>query len=569
MKIRHLVWSLLALLLIFTMILPSIFYRQDQEFTHRYYVAAVNVSQFAEKLSAPELAQFLKDYKAAGATVAVIEERNGAYDPAHLQMTLEAGLQLAPEPDVYNDSTAGLDALISQYGVQFIKLNKDPQNPAEGSLAKAEAVSGLIRQNKLTLVLTETIEQLGNYQPAGYEQYLEAAEGRILRCFRNGKLTYSDNGEYPYIYYQYLNSALDRNTRFLMAVPLIDETFDDQKNAQRCLESMELFCKKMDAEGFHQGAGPDLSAYVPKRAMPTAAVAALVVLMLATMIDLLSDKDLRWLLPASIPAAAAAMVLTFHLPEQLQLLYPTAFAAFSPCFCFTVVHRYLRKNCKRYTFMQLLLSTGLFGISLLTLSGSCVAAMMNGWDYWINELTFRGVKLTLLLPILFALFLLIRDEWRWLKPSAWKRTFGYLRRRIRWYHLLLLAVIGVVAGLYMLRSGNVKTISFFEAQMRNGLTEALLARPRTKEYLIGWPCLILLVYEMYRKGSSRFYQWIFALGSSVLFASTVNTFCHVFTPVETMYYRVVYGLIAGVTIGGVLVLLYSLFRHLTEKHHEV
>ncbi len=569
MKIRHLVWSLLALILISTMILPSIFYRQDQEYGFRYYIASVNVSQFAEKLPPEKLSQFLKDYKTAGATVAVVEERNGAYDATHLQMAREAGLQIALEPNVYNDGTAGLDSLIGTYDVRFIKLNKDPESSAEGSPAKSEAVSALIREKKLTLVLTETIEQLGNYEPAGYEHYLAAAEGRILRCFRNGKLTYSDNGEYPYIYYQYLNSALDRNTRFLMAVPLMDESFSDEKNAERCLESMELFCQKMEKEGFRQGLGPDLSGYEPKRTLPTAAVAALVVLMLATMIDLLSAKDLRWLLPASIPVAAAALVLSLYLPEPLVLLYPTAFAAFSPCFCFTVVHRYLRKNCKRYTFMQLMLSVGLFAISLLALSGSCVAAMMNGWDYWINELTFRGVKLTLLLPIAYALFLLARDEWRWLKPSALGQTFRYIRRRLHWYHFAILVMIGLLGGLYLMRSGNVKTITFFEAQLRNGLTEALLARPRTKEYLIGWPCLILLVYEMYRKGSTRFFQWLFALGSSILFASTVNTFCHVFTPVETMYYRVVYGLVAGAVIGGILLLIYHIFRKVTEKHHEM
>ncbi len=568
MKIRHLVWSVLALILILTLVLPAIFYRQDQEFSFRYYVASVNVSQFADQLDPADLPQLLTDSRAAGATVAVIEERNGQYNEAHLQMAANAGLGIALAPDIYAAAEGQLAQLVPQYNVQYLMPRMESTANGTASYEKSLAIGEIIKTHRLTLVLTERADQKANEEPAGYENYRSAAEGRILRCFRNRSHSPSENGTYPFVYYQFLNSALDRNTRFLMAVPLEDEAFTAQKNAERCLDSMELFCRKMEKIGYLPGPGYGLTAYPPRRTAPYLAAAALMVLMLANMIDLASSKDFRWLLPASIPAAAAAMALTHFLPEPLLHLYPALFAALSPCFCMTVAFRYLKHNCKQFTLMQLLLSVGLFSISMLTLAGSCIAAMMNGWDYWIGEHTLPGMNLTLLLPLLFTFLMLLWAEHRWLTPSRIAPTMHYLRRRLRWYHGVIILLIFAVIGLYLWRNRNVE-ISFLETQWRNRLTELLLARPRAKEYLFGWPCFILWIYEMHRRGSTRFFQWIFALGTSVLFASSVNTFCNGFTPVETMYYRVVYGLTSGILIGGTLLLLYALFRKLTEKHREV
>ena len=44
------------------------------------------------------------------------------------------------------------------------------------------------------------------------------------------------------------------------------------------------------------------------------------------------------------------------------------------------------------------------------------------------------------------------------------------------------------------------------------------------------------------------FKWCFAVGSSILFASVMNSFCHVFTSAEIIYSRVINGLIVGVVV---------------------
>ncbi|MDO5479031.1 MAG: DUF5693 family protein, partial [Clostridia bacterium] len=100
---------------------------------------------------------------------------------------------------------------------------------------------------------------------------------------------------------------------------------------------------------------------------------------------------------------------------------------------------------------------------------------------------------------------------------------------------------------YILRSGNVNTISALETAMRNAITAAFPARPRTKEFLIGYPCLVLFFYYV-KHYNIKLIQWGLAIGASILAASVTNTFCHVFADVSVMYMRVVNGVLLGAIV---------------------
>ena len=80
--------------------------------------------------------------------------------------------------------------------------------------------------------------------------------------------------------------------------------------------------------------------------------------------------------------------------------------------------------------------------------------------------------------------------------------------------------------------------------MRNFITDTFAARPRTKEFLIGYPCLVLLVYYL-KKTNLSLIQIILAAGGAIVTASISNSFCHVFTDAATIYMRVVNGVLIG------------------------
>ena len=53
---------------------------------------------------------------------------------------------------------------------------------------------------------------------------------------------------------------------------------------------------------------------------------------------------------------------------------------------------------------------------------------------------------------------------------------------------------------------------------------ALIARPRTKEMIIGWPMLMLFIWSL-RRGM-KFLPMVFGMGMSIGLVSVVNTFLH-------------------------------------------
>ncbi|MBQ7901642.1 MAG: hypothetical protein IJ365_06745, partial [Clostridia bacterium] len=79
------------------------------------------------------------------------------------------------------------------------------------------------------------------------------------------------------------------------------------------------------------------------------------------------------------------------------------------------------------------------------------------------------------------------------------------------------------------------------------LTEVFPARPRTKEFLMGYPALVLFVY--YAKNTDiNILKWLLAVGASILAASITNSFCHVFTDFSVIVTRTVNGLLIGIIV---------------------
>ena len=83
--------------------------------------------------------------------------------------------------------------------------------------------------------------------------------------------------------------------------------------------------------------------------------------------------------------------------------------------------------------------------------------------------------------------------------------------------------------------------------MRDTLSELFAARPRTKEFLIGYPCLVLFAYYM-KQIKLPIIQAGLAAGGSIVIASVSNSYCHVFTDALTIYSRTLNGLIVGAAV---------------------
>lgn len=121
--------------------------------------------------------------------------------------------------------------------------------------------------------------------------------------------------------------------------------------------------------------------------------------------------------------------------------------------------------------------------------------------------------------------------------------------------LIALAIVVVI----VLRSGNDPGVgvSSTELSFRTLLNRVFFVRPRTKEFLFGYP---LLVFGLALAATGR-RNWLllFLCAGAIAQADLLDTFCHIHTPLLISVIRSLLGWILGALIGTLLYLLYRRF----------
>ncbi|MGD0474219.1 MAG: DUF5693 family protein [Candidatus Velthaea sp.] len=170
---------------------------------------------------------------------------------------------------------------------------------------------------------------------------------------------------------------------------------------------------------------------------------------------------------------------------------------------------------------------------------------------------FAGVKLLLLAPPLAALALyLLNGLW----GARVDDPIAAANAPVRLYQLAL--GILIVGGAYVLqaRSGNQSDItpSSFELALRSHLTSILSVRPRFKEFLIGFPALMLV--PALTPADRRTFGWLFVLAIGMGLGDVVDTFSHLHTPLLISVLRIVNGVVLGAIVGILAIGLYRRAR---------
>ena len=174
---------------------------------------------------------------------------------------------------------------------------------------------------------------------------------------------------------------------------------------------------------------------------------------------------------------------------------------------------------------------------------------------------FTGVKAVLVVPPLVGLALYLYTERFGLEPLGVVRS---ALSPVRFYQLATAFVLLGGAFLYLSRSGNQSDVSpsVFELSLRSGLTSVLGVRPRFKEFLVGFPLMMLLPALTLQH--RRAIGWLCALGIAIGTSDIIDTFSHLHTPLLISLLRLLNGMVAGAAIGALLVLAYRRFVPFTR-----
>lgn len=155
---------------------------------------------------------------------------------------------------------------------------------------------------------------------------------------------------------------------------------------------------------------------------------------------------------------------------------------------------------------------------------------------------FFGVKAALLGPILLVVLHYMKRE---------GIDFSILKKSVTAGQLAAVGILVVSGALFVLRSGNMPGLRFLglEEVFRGTLEDVFFARPRTKEILIGFPCLFALVLAVGREWKGI--RLPLLLGVTILPVSMLNTFCHIHTPLQMSVLRTGNSILLGLPVGAV------------------
>lgn len=190
-------------------------------------------------------------------------------------------------------------------------------------------------------------------------------------------------------------------------------------------------------------------------------------------------------------------------------------------------------------------------MSAVTLVGAVsVVGLLWSRVYMVHAEQFAGIKAAHAIPVVLIALLMVvglpgvlgRDERR-------RRMASLMDTPLKLGMLLTGAVALVVIAFALARTGNDPGVgvSGVELRLRSLLDALLVVRPRTKEFMIGHPAMLMALAFWFR-GRARVARPLFVLGVLGQ-VSLLNTFCHIHTTLLLSVIRGLLGLGLGAVIG--------------------
>lgn len=482
------------------------------------------------------------------------------YNEAEIKSLYDKGFKISLIFKVKNytktDYLKSVDDIVKKYDVKYINLKEDSRDLGNGEIVSRnyEGLIDIINNNDLTLAVTENTDQLSNQKFFGFETVVntvmsEGGSGKIVRSYES-----YDNTHYKQRAEQLFNSTVDRNIRFILTTMVEPPQASYDYCADYTFDSMNEYIERIKAEGFTVNGDTQKFDYRVNNKLNSAACAVIMIMALLIMIEIIRGKKSGVLTLIALILSALAFAGTYVIPQTFLSLYPTVYCIIMSCFSITVVMNFVKLNKDKLNLIVLTVCSAIIMVSLLLIGSIGMGTMLSGINYYINYDIFRGIKLSLIIPVIYVAivyyFIFMKNNNIFTVNNLKKVLFS----EIKVYWVIIAAIIGYVGMYYITRSGNVSHISDLEQALRNTVTEIFPARPRTKEFLIGYPSLILFVYYA-KKTDLKLLQWAFAVGASILAASITNSFCHVFTDYTFIVNRVINGIIVGLLVSALVFLI--------------
>lgn len=268
-------------------------------------------------------------------------------------------------------------------------------------------------------------------------------------------------------------------------------------------------------------------------------------------------------LPYLLLLAAGCLAWAFLLvksPVLSRKLFALAAAVFFPGLGIVlVVKDEQAAQYSDFNLRRLLRSLKSFLImSVFSLTGAIIMSALLAEPAFMLKLdSFAGVKAAHIIPLALVPCAL------WLRENDWFDTMsGTVRSNIRLWQLAAGLVMLAGLAVYILRTGNesLGTVSDLEMKIRQLLDRVLGVRPRTKEFLIGHPAMLVLLYF-----GCRFKTLPVLMVGVIGQVSLINTYAHIHTPLRISLIRSLHGIWIGAVVGIIAVCVLLWLARVTRQ----
>lgn len=508
------------------------------------------------------------------------------------EMITNAGYTLVPRTvTVKGTNTARFgDAVEAEFLSYHSPYFIDGSVSIPGYEGNPEAVAKLINyleKSGSSYVLLERSNQSLNLEVKGMDDLVPASGYNAVRAFTMWSYIQNSWAKYNYTGPEEISNALyraiyERSCRVIYFKMILDsdsttEYITDPEAYSKLLGDLNA---RMASLGYRHETVKPFREYKPSvllRFLVGVGAIAAAVLCLEMIIPM--DRRVKYILTLlGVFGVAGAFIVA---PNTSKLVLSIGAGIALPSLAAVGLCRWLEKEPEGEPKLKSILPAAL-GFTLAAAAISLVGAFMSAsalseTSFMLEMELYRGVKFMQLMPlVVFVIaFLLI---------FLWEKRFGRLlggdkeaRNRelmklraqvsdtldttvkirdvvILGGILLLLAILAVIGVYYLDRTGNSENVPTLELIFRNFLEGAFAARPRTKEFLIGWPCAMLFVWSLRRRVPVL--PFVFGAGAVIGgFVSPVNTFLHIRTGVLISLIRVLTGLGLGLILGALAVVI--------------
>lgn len=504
--------------------------------------------------------------------------------PEKVETILASGMEIIPRTmgyDGHNDALyaqAVIDGYES-YGITptYIIAGGDA---VIGHDDTDELILNYLTENDITIGLIETSSQRGNLTQSGLEDTVQSSGYNAVRVF-----SMWDYIQYRYAYYGYEGAEEIENTLYRAVTErniriLYFKAIKQTNNSYVYITDVDVYrdlFESLDARLAVHGITRGQASVLPE--IEVSSVAMLImglgsgiggVLLLGTFLHVRRKHTVLLTAAAAVCVTAAWLVL----PNTFRLIASFASAAVFAC----LAAAFFLKSAKEYgertpsdTPLTRIWPRAVLILAvavLISFAGAMMTAAPLSSTYFMLEIgIFRGVKLAQILPLVFFCLLFVSyyglfEKGRRENTLKQRDILRALRWQIPVWGWILLAGLAYAGYYYIARTGHETdvTVSTAELIFRNYLESFLLARPRTKEFLLAFPAIMLAVHCAVRK--LPFWTALFGLVGTIGLTSVCNTFMHIRTPLYLGFFRTACSLILGIVIGAVYTAVFELLYKL-------